>query len=197
MTFLSGKKSVRCHYGIYILVLALSLLSIFPAGAQRTREEPPPLSERLFYGGNFGLQFGSITDIQVSPVIGIWLLPRLAVAVGPSYRYYKDWDLETSIYGGKGYVQFAVIKDFGNLLTPLSGTGIFLRLEDEFLSLETSVWKDQNLSGRYILNTVLGGVGISQQMGRKASLELMGLWALNGTDDRLYGNPEIRVSFVF
>ncbi len=87
----------------YITAILLSFILLPGVFGQKNREEPlpgafgqksiedtPPLKERLFYGGNFGLQFGSITDIQVSPVVGIWLLPRLNVAVGPNYRYYRD-----------------------------------------------------------------------------------------------------------
>ena len=68
---------------------------------QTTKNQSPPFKDRLFYGGNFGLQFGTITDIQVSPVIGYWVLPRVAVAVGPTYRYYKELHVATSLYGGK------------------------------------------------------------------------------------------------
>src|SRR5674476_322179 len=87
----------------------------FPYDKKATKDTPP-FRERLFFGGNFGLQFGTITDIQVSPVVGLWVLPRLAVAVGPDYRFYKDRYDRTSIYGGKCYMQFVVIKDINSFL---------------------------------------------------------------------------------
>ena len=177
------------------LILFTSFSAIF---GQNRREEPPPLKERLFFGGNFGLQFGTITDIQISPVVGLWVLPRLAVAVGPDYRFYKDTFNRTNIYGGKGYLQFVVIQDISSFI-PIGGhTGIFLHCEDELLSLESSFWKyPPYASDRFYLNTVLAGGGISQQLGRRSSLNIMFLWALNSSEYDVYGNPEIRVSFNF
>ena len=47
----------------------------------KASKDVPPLKDRLFYGGSFGLQFGTFTDIEVSPIIAIWVLPRIGVAV--------------------------------------------------------------------------------------------------------------------
>ena len=182
--------------------IALIVLLLFVATpaliAQRVREEPPPLSQRLFFGGNLGLQFGTITDIQISPVVGVWLLPRLAVAIGPDYRYFKYQSDHTSIYGGKGYVQFVVIKDISTFLPIGTNTGVFLHLEDEVLSLESSYWKDPPVfSSRFNINTVLAGGGISQQIGRRSSIDIMMLWVLNNPGFDVYSNPEFRISFIF
>ncbi len=178
-----------------LLIILFGSLSV--SLAQSKKEEPPPLRERMFFGGNFGLQFGTITDIQVSPVVGLWVLPRIAVAAGPDYRFYKDTFDRTNIYGAKGYVQFVVFRDINSFLPLGIHTSIFLHLEDEWLSLESSFWQNPYLSGRFNINTVLAGAGISQQLGRRSSLNIMGLWALNDSGYEIYGNPEIRVSFNF
>jgi hypothetical protein len=78
-----------------------------------------------------------------------------------------------------------------------ANTGIFLQVENDLLSLESSVWKDPLMTGRFFVNTVLAGGGISQQIGRRASLNFMVLWALNDSGYGIYSNPEIRVSFTF
>jgi hypothetical protein len=181
-----------------ILIFMIFIVSYSIVYAQKTREAPPPLRERLFFGGNFGLQFGTITDIQVSPLIGIWVLPRLAVALGPNYRFYKDPYDRTHIYGGKSYLQFILVRNINSFLPVGANTGIFLHLEDELLSLQSSFWKyPPYTSDRFYINTILGGGGISQQIGRRSSLNLMFLWALNESAYAFYGNPEIRVSFTF
>jgi hypothetical protein len=172
---------------------------------QKDKKESPPFKERLFYGGSFGLQFGSVTDIQISPVIGYWLLARLNVAVGPNYRYYKDQIDQTTIYGVKGYLQFVVIQDLNKIFPMGVHTGIFLHLEDETLSLKSAFWKPSPSypsispykSDRFYINTVLAGGGISQQIGRRSSLNFMVLWALNDSGYNIYSNPEIRISFIF
>jgi hypothetical protein len=179
---------------IAFLLLFISFTIIY---GQRSNEKPPPLSERLFYGGSFGLQFGTITDIQISPVIGLWVLPRLAVAAGPDYRFYKFRNDRTNIYGGKGYLQFVVIQNISTFIPLGINTGVFLHIEDELLSLESSFWKYPPASGRFYINTILAGGGISQQMGKRSSLNIMVLWALNDSGYEVYSNPEIRVSFIF
>lgn len=189
---------LRHHLICGISTLLLLLLSLETVSAQRTREAPPPVSQRLFFGGNLGLQFGTITDIQVAPVIGIWLLPRLAVAVGPNYRYYKYQKETTAIYGGKSYMQFVVIKNISTFLPIGANTGIFLQIEDELLSLESSFWKNPPVfSERFNINTVLGGGGISQQIGRRSSMDITLLWTLNDPGYSLYSTPEFRISFIF
>ncbi|MCX6252876.1 MAG: hypothetical protein NTV31_00125 [Bacteroidia bacterium] len=194
---LNGTFFMRLTRNMIFITLILFTLAPVLCG-QKTREEPPPFRERLFFGGNFGLQFGTITDIQVSPIIGLWVLPRIAVAVGPDYRFYKDPVDRTNIFGGKGYLQFVVIQDINSVIPVGVHTGVFLHLEDELLSLESSVWKNPPItSERFNLNTVLAGGGISQQIGRRASLNIMVLWALNDSGYGVYSNPEIRVSFNF
>jgi hypothetical protein len=161
-------------------------------------EQTPPVKDRLIFGGSFGLMFGTITDIQVSPIVGFWVLPRIALAAGPTYRFYKDQVDRTSIYGGRGYMQFVVIQDLGKFFPGGLNTGIFLHVEDELLSLKANFWKyPLNPRGRFYVNTVLAGGGISQQIGRKGSINLMLLWPLNDPTYNLYSKPELRVSFTF
>jgi hypothetical protein len=186
-----------------IMILCLLTL-IIPAvsGQVSSKEESPALKERIFFGGNFSLQLGTITNIEVSPVIGFWLRPRIAIALGPDYNYYKDPYLKTSIYGGRGYVQFVVLRDLNKFIPIGNGTGIFLHLEDEVLSLDSYAWKNVTSSpGRFSINTALAGAGLSQQIGRRAAINFMVLWAIFESDPELtsaiYSNPEIRIGFVF
>jgi hypothetical protein len=165
---------------------------------QKSSDDTPPVKERLFYGGSLGLMFGTITDIQLSPVVGFWLLPRVNVAVGPTFRFYKDPVDKTTIYGGRAYVQLVVIQDLNKFLPLGSHTGIFLHTEDELLSLKASFWKyPYNPRGRFYVNTVLAGAGISQQIGRRSSLNFMVLWPLNDPIYAIYSKPELRISFIF
>lgn len=198
-TMLSLKILSELNY-ITKTILILILFQVVTCNhlfAQRKREEPPPLRERLFFGGNLGLQFGTYTDIQVSPVVGIWLLPRLAVAVGPDYRFYKYGSIKTNIYGGKAYTEFVLIQNLNSIIPIGGNTGIFFHLEDEFLSLETKEWNAPFITDRFSINTVLAGGGISQQIGRRSSMNFMVLWALNESIYDVYSNPEIRISFIF
>ena len=129
--------------------------------------------------------------------MGLWVRPRIAIAAGPNFTYYKDPYYETTMYGGNAYIQFVPLKDINNLIPIGIHMGIFLHLEDELLSLESAVWDPQNPSDRFTVNTLLGGFGISQQLGTRSSLNLMFLWTLTDSGYALYNNPEMRISFSF
>jgi hypothetical protein len=189
--------------GVLIAIVFLYLVSTAEAFCQSAiRRDVPPIKERLFYGGSFGLQFGTVTDVDISPVVGIWLLPRINVAAGPKYRYYKDrYSGSTGIYGGRVYTELVLIKDLNNIIPIGLNFGFFLHAEDELLSLESSFWQYQPTTKRITRNTLLAGAGMSQPIGVRSSLNLMFLWALNDAFEdlayNLYGNPEIRFSVIF
>jgi hypothetical protein len=208
LSFKNNSWSAICR-AVFILLLVInsSLKSygqtpkndIYPYDQEEeTGKSAPSISQRLFFGGNIGLQFGSYTDIQISPIVGFWLLPQLAIAGGPTYRYYKDPYTNTVIYGGKTYMEFMIVPDLSKIVPLGSHTGIYLHGEDEFLSLKTSYWKEPPyLEDRFWVNTVLAGFGISQQLGKRSAINFTILWPLNNPSYSLYSNPEIRVSFNF
>ena len=180
---------------LLILLISLSFSSL--AGQQR-KEDTPPVKDRLFYGGSFALQIGTITNIEVSPVIGIWVLPRFAIAAGPSFRYYQIDRLKTNIIGGKAYMQFVVIQDLDRFIPLGIHTNFFFHLEDELLSLQSDFWSSTTVtSNRFIINTTLAGVGLSQAVGRRSSVNLIVMWPLNNSGYDIYGNPEIKIGFIF
>jgi hypothetical protein len=209
MTFKNKMSIIHWSRRILLTSFLVSILSSV-ISAQKTKEDifpydqteqAPPVKERLFYGGNIGLMFGSIADIKVSPVVGFWVLPRIAVAAGPSYWYYKDYIGKTSVYGGRGYMQLVVIQDLSRIFPGGGQTGFFLHLEDELLSLKANFWTlpPANPRGRIFVNTVLAGGGLSQQIGRRVTVNFMVLWPLSEQTNlyELYNKPEIRVSFTF
>ena len=187
----------RCFKKITILTTCFLFATLSNGYGQNKREEIPPLRERIFFGGSLGLQFGTYTNIHVTPIVGLWVRPRIAIAAGPNFTYYKDPYYETTMYGGNAYIQFVPVKDINNAIPIGLHMGIFLHLEDELLSLESSVWDPQNPGERFTVNTLLGGFGISQQLGMRSALNLMFLWTLTDSGYALYSNPEIRISFSF
>ena len=182
---------------VIIAVLAI-LFSFNSLSGQSTREEPPPIRERIFFGGSFGLQFGTYTNIEILPVVGLWVLPRITIAAGPGYRFYKLYDDKTNIFSARAYTQLYVIKDIGNILPSGIHTGVFLHCEDEVLSLDSHYWQNVTYEpSRFYVNTVLAGAGISQQIGMRAFLNFMVLWPLNVSDYNIYSTPELRFGFTF
>jgi hypothetical protein len=195
----------KMNPGIFFSIFFLILLntSLF---AQREKQEAfgsvneaPPIRERFFFGGNLGLQFGSITDIEIAPVVGFWILPRVAVAAGPDYRFYSFYKNKTQIWGGKAYVEFTLLRNINSVIPIGANTDIIAHVEDQLLSLESSFFRDPPYtSKRFYANTILAGGGLSQQIGKRSALNILVMWALNEQANLgLYSNPEIRMSFTF
>jgi hypothetical protein len=179
------------------LLITICLLGSLIATGQSPLKDRPPLRERLFFGGGFGLQFGTITNIELSPLVGVWVLPRVAVAGGPTFQYYSDPYLETIIYGGKGYVQLTLIQSLNNIIPIGLNTGINLQGEYEGLSLDKEYLTQlPGETGRIYSGAFLAGVVISQPTGIRSSMNLAFLWCLTSTG-YVYDNPVVRISFIF
>jgi hypothetical protein len=181
---------------IITLIIVLSSESIIYG--QRRSNETPSLRERIFFGGNIGLGFGTQqTYIDLSPVIGFWILPRLNVAIGPKYEFYKEYYYRSNIYGGRVYSQFVVVQDLNTVIPIGLNLGIFLDVEEELYSLKQSFDDGtQAYSDNYFVHTPLIGAGISQPIGQRASFNFMVLWALYDKYD-IYPDPVMRISFSF
>lgn len=181
-----------------IIITAIFLTWPAIVSSQKVNKDIPPLRERIFFGGEFGLQFGTYTDIELAPVIGLWLLPRVAVAAGPEYTYYaiKNYG-STSIFGARVYTQLVLIQDINNIIPAGIHLGLFVHAEDEIQSFESDFWNNtQAGSERFNVNALLFGGGISQPMGRRGALNIIALWALDDPYE-IYSTPEIRISFTF
>jgi len=195
-------KYLSATRSIISAIVLTSLLLFLPAklNSQKVNRETPPLRERIFFGGDFGLQFGTYTNIEVAPIIGFWVLPRVAVAAGPKYTYYATRNIgSTSIFGGRVYTQFVLIQDINNIIPAGIHLGLFVHGEGEIQSLEseTPFWVNPQVdSKRFNVNALLVGGGISQPMGRRGALNIIALWALNDPYE-IYSSPEIRISFTF
>ncbi|MFZ2285416.1 MAG: hypothetical protein WAV93_00360 [Bacteroidales bacterium] len=184
-----------------LIMIACLLIAITAAGQDETRgvlDGRPPARERLFFGGSFGLQFGTVTNIEVSPLVGMWLLARVAVGAGPSFQYYKDPYGRTTIYGGRAMLQLTLIQDLNNIIPLGLNTGIFITGDYEALSLEKSFFTTTPESeGRMFYGSFLAGAGISQPTGKRSSMNVTFLWSVTGNEYGLYDSPEIRIEFFF
>lgn len=174
-------------------------MSLVPANLESKDFNELTFRERLFFGGHFGLMIGTITNIELSPIVGYRFTPRLSLALGPKYQYYKEGIfINTHIYGGRTFVRYMLIKDLNNLVPFNLNAGLFFQTEYEGLSLEKkyfgSIVSDD---GRFLLNSVLVGGGISRPVGDRGSLNITVLWNINGTDNTPYTNPVIRIGFNF
>ena len=85
--------------------------------------------DKVYFGGDLGMSFGSYTYINIAPKAGYIFTDRFSAGVGVIYQYYNLASTvnpyKTSVYGGKVFARFFV---FDNL---------FLYSVTEIVSLES------------------------------------------------------------
>lgn len=184
----------------YVLVSSVLLMSISTMGYGQEYKDTP-IRDRMFFGGNLSLQFGSATFIEISPSIGYKLTKRLSLAGGPIYMYYKDKryepDFSTHIYGSHLYTRF-LIYDASDESLPINfGGGLFAQVEYEWLSMENKIRYGYGTTGRFDLHSIYVGGGLQYPIGYRSSIFILFLYNLNQSPYSLYSNPIIRFGFHF
>jgi len=177
------------YKGIISIFIVLQV-NILRAQNDEMRSKPESnFISRLFYGGGFGLQFGSVTLIEVSPLVGYKVTPKLGIGISPSYKYYSYKNpyypssrLETNVFGGSVFARYMIFEN------------IFAHAEYESLFYNTKVPGYPVEMQQY--NSVLVGGGYRQMIGGNAAMNILVLWNLNDTPDSPYTNPVIRIGFT-
>jgi len=177
------KKHILCSI-VILLQLPVTLIAQYSSSG---------LGSRVFFGGNLGLQFGTITQIDVSPIVGYKVSPRFLPGVGITYSYYSDkrYDYKNTLYGAKVFAQFFV---FNNIfayseIAPVNTSQLVVSSSVG----QVSIYESE----RYWITNVLIGGGYSQPVSERSSINMMVLWDLNHSYRSPYTNPVIRVGFQF
>ncbi|AEL26360.1 hypothetical protein [Cyclobacterium marinum] len=162
--------------------------------AQRViyEEDNPPLSDRLYFGGNFSLQLGRITYIDISPLAGAMITEKYSAGVGATYQYYNNKnyiDGMSHVYGGRIFNRYNIFRQ------------IFLHAEYESLNLEVP-YLDSNNEVTYYREWVpalFGGAGYFVPFGVRGGMNIMALYNFSYDNKRSnYNEPYVfRVGFVF
>lgn len=185
-------KKLPLLIALFLLLLSSTAKSqndtIMPAPREKI-----PFKERLVYGGNLGLQFGTVTYVDISPTIGYKVTEKFHAGVGATYIYYSEkyplsngqtYTYKTDIYGGKVFTRYYVLEN------------LFLHHETEILNLEVYDLLNDKVERKNILSPLLGA-GYIQRFGESSGLYLMVLFNLNETPDSPYTNPIIRMGLSF
>lgn len=157
-----------------IVFLFLWFLALSPLLAQHNDEEEQgdndssTLWDKIYVGGNFGLQFGYYTYIDVSPLVGYRITDKFSAGPGITYRFLKIRGYESSsTYGGRFFARHIIGKQF------------FAHTEYE--NLNTQVLDIFSGQGRLVRDWVPGffiGGGIYQPIGERAAVVIYGLYNL-------------------
>ncbi len=175
--------ALRLKIKLLFACLLVSLLGFAQDSTMLRKKEPKPrFWDKVFVGGNFGLQLGTSTFIDISPLAGYRITPKFAAGVGLTYQYfhYRDryYDLETNIFGGRVFGRY-MFTDY-----------LFAHAEYEYLNLEAF---DFYPSRRVDVTSILGGGGYMQRFGENSAIVAMILYNFTESVYTPYNNPIIRI----
>ena len=182
---------------LIIIIFNLITISIFAQTEEDASVNDLKFSQRLVYGGGFGLQFGNVTLLDLSPTIGYRLTDQLTLGTGLSYKYnhMKDYtqdlntgkwyDYNSNVFGGSIWGRYYLLQN------------IFAHAEIEQLQIDyhyTSVnySTPTNVKNGIGVTSVLVGGGYRQPIGGHVFFNILILFNLNETDFSPYNNPIIR-----
>ena len=173
-------------YRITLTIIVSLLLMNMNSIAQDNGKQTSNFTNRLFTGGSIGLQFGTQTMIEASPILGYKINKNFAAGIGVTYQYYRlnyyGNILKTSIYGGSVFTRYYFLENF------------FLHGEYEALNVETAFFDPGHFyhkEERYWVGSVLAGGGYRQFIGENSSFNIMILYNFNDTPYSPYTSPLI------
>jgi hypothetical protein len=147
------------------------------------------------------LWLGAYTNIAFAPQIGYHLLDRLSIGTGPHYIFYRNNDFyspvnfSSHIWGVKGFARLSVIRNAAEMLPFYLFDELFFHVEYEQMNLENRYFNAPTFpdEGRFWVDYLYVGLGISQNLRGFSSYSVMLLWNLNNEVFPLYRNPTYRV----
>lgn len=165
---------MRQHlFNLFFLLFILVSLS---ASAQRDstearsdRKDPRPFKDRLYFGGGLGLSFGSVTSIQVEPLVGYKIdqKNKWSAGLGISYWYFKDnrvsLPYETTVYGYRVFNRYRFIEN------------LYGHVEYQQLSFELFNNFSDQLQRQWVPFLLVGG-GYAAPLGGRTYLVAQVLW---------------------
>lgn len=180
----------------FSLFLIAVLLFCFSFGAQAQREidpeSKPPLSERLYFGGNLAMQFGTITFVDVSPLVGVMITDKFSGGLGATYQYFDDRRFfgnstgNRNLYGGRTFLRYNVFPN------------IFAHTEYEMLNFDLYNRNTAEYRREWVPSFFVGA-GYFAPFGNRGGANFTFLYNLLHDNLRSpYNEPYvIRVGFVF
>ena len=161
---------------------------IRPQVVRPGEEAPQELIDRMFWGGSFGLQFGTYTNISLLPVVGYRATETFWLGIGGVYHYRSFRGERMHNYGGRVFAQQQVFENF-----LIHGEFEQLSVELPLMNYNTGVYE---FSRRFI-GIPMAGVGYRQRIGERGAADILLLYNFNNSYASPYSNPVIRAGFSF
>ena len=158
-------------------------------GKKKPEKRKVPFNERIFISPDIGLQFGTVTVVNISPKVGYRITEKFAAGLGATYVYLKDksnkfYSYEANIYGGSVFTQY-------QLFEPVRAYAEYELLDVELPDYNTYPIRTK----REFIPSFLVGGGYTQSIGENSSFGIMLLYNLLDGPKSIYSNPIIRIGF--
>lgn len=160
-----------------------------PQVEQQEPEEQLRFVDRLYFGGSFGLQFGSYTSISLLPTLSYAITPKYYLGVGAVYHFNSSSYGSFHHYGGRVFNQLEMFS--------VGDGAVLAHAELEILSVESELRFVNGQSDRSGITMPMIGLGYRQRISEKGSLDLLVLYNTNDEPNNPYSNPVIRLGFNF
>jgi hypothetical protein len=161
---------------------------IRPQVVRSGEEAPETLMDRMFWGGSFGLQFGTFTNVSLLPVLGYRASETFWLGIGGVYHYRSFRGASMHNYGGRAFAQQQVFNNF------------LIHGEYEQVSVEYPTYNSgtglYDISRRFI-GLPMAGLGYRQRIGERGAADILLLYNFNDSFASPYSNPIIRAGFSF
>jgi len=149
-----------------------------PAPAPETETKPKSaMKDRFFFGGGIGAAFGSVDYVEIAPLFGLKVAPRVALGFQPFYSWTNDGRYSPSVaytnYGARIFSRFRIVSNF------------FLEADYQFTSFE--YLNTYGGTTRATNNAFLAGAGYTMPMGRNVGLYFSALYDFSYNDNDPYG----------
>jgi hypothetical protein len=189
---LNKKQNVMLRKLLFSLILATVALTVHA----QDEEEPKKGfdKEKLFFGGNFGLSFGSsYTLVNVSPQVGYRFNRYVAAGTGVNFIYSSS-----KFFGFRENYGVAGLNIFGR----------FYPIEQAFIQVQPEAnytWGKQKYDGGTefkldgkIVPSLLAGAGVAIPIGQRGAMLVMVQYDVLQQDRSPYGNKAfVSIGFNF
>ncbi len=153
------------------IVLLIATLAMVNAQAQQTAPKAPvkqrrdtrPLADRIWFGGGVGLSFGTVTAIQLDPLVGykVDTLGRFTAGIGASYWYLRDnrFVLDNTFegYGYRPFLRYRFLEQ------------AFAHAEFLHMNVDSFDPVEQRMERIWVPHLLVGG-GYAQPLGERSSI---------------------------
>lgn len=173
---------------LIIALLGFFLISNHSFAQREIYGDSTSFKDRLYYGGNLGLQFGTVTLIDVSPLVGVMITPKLSGGLGGTFQYFDDNRFQGgqgTSYGGRVFGRYNILP---NIFTQLEYESINWNAYNFFLEDFRRTWT----------NALFIGGGYFAPFGSRGGANFTFLYnVLHNNRNSYYAEPYvIRVGFV-